>query len=203
MDTSLKVFRLKKKRGYQGYPSEEGLRSLAYVGESKTKALMYFMSLEETAWFYFGPQTICAIYYEEDWFHKETENAFAEIEFKKILDCDDRFSNTTDPHFSTFGLGSVMRKKFLELSEKKQELVAEYMDWLIDGMELESWESDDKKYYEIEETTLDYIGGLENLTKPYTEKIHNLENKMKLNALKAARPNIPSEIVDMCIGKYL
>jgi len=57
--------------------------------------------------------------------------------------------------------------------------------------------------YYIECASIDSINGMEKFiqqtTQPYKDEI----KKMRLEALKAVRPDIPVEIVDMCIGKYL
>jgi len=57
--------------------------------------------------------------------------------------------------------------------------------------------------YYIECASIGSINGMEKIiqqaVKPYKDEI----KKMRLEALKAVRPDVPGEIVDMCIGKYL
>jgi len=54
-------------------------------------------------------------------------------------------------------------------------------------------------HYSIDCLPMDMVGGIEKITQPLEDKI----KKMRLEALKAARPDVPVEIVDMCIGEHL
>lgn len=83
-------------------------------------------------------------------------------------------------------------RTYTDLTEDEKNKVAR--DWLTDWREGK----------EVHQFPIEGIKGVERLTAPLKEEITSLENKMRINTLKASIPkSIPDEIVDCVIAPYL